>query len=317
MTQEQPTTTTTISIPMQNHPRTYLLLENDKKSNNLGPILRCAAAYNIHQVLAIGYAQCSVQGSHGASKHVQVVAFPTVKQAIASIHPDRKMVRVVGILLGAAADTINTNDDDDDDDGQREKSVSSAVREVREEMDAAIFRLGAAATNTTNHHQQVLSFPVGSRPFSSTDSTTNKNNSFIVHCFVINSKNKLGLVSSLARNCDSFVHIPQQQQQSIILGTINSSPLLDIPSSLSIVLHHYSEWRGLDERTYDGEVHKFELVHHQNNKKDEMEVRMERKNQRQEETKQKREEMDSKDSYWMTISLFDAADEIDGNSGDY
>ena len=40
----------------------YLLLENPRKSNNLGPILRCASAFGITTVIAVGYAKCAVEG---------------------------------------------------------------------------------------------------------------------------------------------------------------------------------------------------------------------------------------------------------------
>lgn len=40
----------------------YLLLENLRKSNNLGPILRCASAFGITTVIAVGYAKCAVEG---------------------------------------------------------------------------------------------------------------------------------------------------------------------------------------------------------------------------------------------------------------
>lgn len=40
----------------------YLLVENPRKSNNLGPIIRCANAFGISTIVAIGYAKCSVDG---------------------------------------------------------------------------------------------------------------------------------------------------------------------------------------------------------------------------------------------------------------
>jgi tRNA G18 (ribose-2'-O)-methylase SpoU len=40
----------------------FLLLENLTKSNNLGPILRCATAFGIRAVIAVGYAKCSTEG---------------------------------------------------------------------------------------------------------------------------------------------------------------------------------------------------------------------------------------------------------------
>jgi tRNA G18 (ribose-2'-O)-methylase SpoU len=55
------------------HPReTFLLLRNDRKSNTLGTVLRCASAFGIRRVVAVGYAKCNVAGSHGAAKNVEV-----------------------------------------------------------------------------------------------------------------------------------------------------------------------------------------------------------------------------------------------------
>ena len=43
-------------------PRLFILLENPSKGNNLGPILRCAIAFGINTVVAVGYEKCSVEG---------------------------------------------------------------------------------------------------------------------------------------------------------------------------------------------------------------------------------------------------------------
>lgn len=43
-------------------PQIFLLIENPKKSNNLGPVIRCATAFGISTIIAIGYAQCSTNG---------------------------------------------------------------------------------------------------------------------------------------------------------------------------------------------------------------------------------------------------------------
>ena len=44
-------------------PELFLLIENPSKSNNLGPILRCATAFGIRTVITIGYAKCSTEGT--------------------------------------------------------------------------------------------------------------------------------------------------------------------------------------------------------------------------------------------------------------
>jgi tRNA G18 (ribose-2'-O)-methylase SpoU len=44
-------------------PIIYGLIENPQKNNNLGPFLRCACAFGVDLVVAIGYDKCSVEGS--------------------------------------------------------------------------------------------------------------------------------------------------------------------------------------------------------------------------------------------------------------
>jgi hypothetical protein len=72
-------------------------------------------------------------------------------------------------------------------------------------------------------------------------------------CFVI-SKNWKGLPSSLANQCDFFVHIPHAEIS--VEGTLGGR-LLDPPSCLSIALHHFTAWAKYDERDFQG--HKFEV----------------------------------------------------------
>lgn len=43
-------------------PKLYLLMENKSKSNNLGPILRCATAFGIETMIVVGYSKCSTEG---------------------------------------------------------------------------------------------------------------------------------------------------------------------------------------------------------------------------------------------------------------
>lgn len=48
-------------------PPAYLLIENPRKSNNLGPLLRCANAFGITTIVAVGYASFAVEGIYQAS----------------------------------------------------------------------------------------------------------------------------------------------------------------------------------------------------------------------------------------------------------
>lgn len=257
---------------------TYLILENNKKSNNLGPVLRCAVAYGISTVIAIGFSQCSVQGSHGASKHVTIVAFPTVDQAIASINDDRSRISMVGVLGGVPVDGQIGN---------------SSIVNVQEDETAGVFRAVSAAASAESTPSEMKStkqsYPVGINWLEVSK----------IHCFAI-CKSKHGLSSLLARHCDRFVHIPHR-----CMG--GDQYLLDLPSCMSIVLHHFTTRAGYDERTFKG--HKFEL---QRPQQGEMEKSEERRRQRQEEKKRQYEEMEAGDMHTLGGGIFD-----DKNSGDY
>jgi tRNA G18 (ribose-2'-O)-methylase SpoU len=44
-------------------PQIFLLVENPSKNNNLGPLLRCASAFGIRTIVAVGFDKCAVQGA--------------------------------------------------------------------------------------------------------------------------------------------------------------------------------------------------------------------------------------------------------------
>ena len=58
-----------------NKKKWYLLLSNPSKSNHLGTLLRCAAAFDAHQVLLVGFDKFNPQGSFGSDKFLDIVAF--------------------------------------------------------------------------------------------------------------------------------------------------------------------------------------------------------------------------------------------------
>lgn len=201
-------------------PRLYLLLENPRKSNNLGPILRCAAAFGIAQVVAVGFDKCSTEGSHGAAKHVAMVAFPIVEQAVSYLRHSQGCTSLIG-LLGGVADAY-------DSDGY-------IVHKVQERIQVAVQQPPETLSSKR-------SFPIHVHPFVEGNC-----------CFVI-SKNWNGLPSFLANQCDFFVHIPHAAIP--VEGTLGGR-LLDTPSCLSIALHHFTAWAKYDERDFQG--HKFDV----------------------------------------------------------
>jgi len=147
-----------------------------------------------------------------------MVAFPTVDQAITYMRDDCACTSLVG-LLGGVADAYGCDGCDIVEEEDETHCVSLLV---------------AKETSSTKR-----SYPIHIRPFV-------KGNC----CFVI-SKNPKGLPSSLACHCDFFVHI------SHVNVAEDDSRLLDVPSCLSIALHHFTAWAKYDERVFQG--HKYEV----------------------------------------------------------
>lgn len=207
-------------------PRIFLLLENPKKSNNLGPILRCAAAFAVTQVVVVGYDKCNTEGSHGASKHVEMVAFPALYQAVEYLRLPLDQggcgcTSVMG-MLSAGAGAF-------DKEGYETRVKGGLV---------------SVANNLSTSSELPKSYPVHTNPFQ-------RGGNF---CIVL-SKNWKGLPASLAEVCDLFVHVPHSV---IVSEETEARLLLDAPSCLSITLHHLTQFMGYDERVFQG--HKFEVA---------------------------------------------------------
>jgi len=220
------------SQPLSVIPRVYLLLENPTKTNNLGPILRCANAFGITTVVAVGYAKCSVYGSHGASKNVQIIAYPTIEQAIAFLRSTECSCQSLVGLVGSVPDGFDTSGRTVHEDEENEKGIPLA----------RVLRNNSEGTKEL----AIRSFPVYVHPFS----TGNV-------CIVL-SKERLGLPLTLARHCDALVHVPHVAIQMGGDSNSRTPPLLDIQTCLSITLHHFTNWAGYDEQTFQG--HKFEII---------------------------------------------------------
>jgi tRNA G18 (ribose-2'-O)-methylase SpoU len=203
-------------------PQIFLLIENKRKGNNLGPILRCACAFGIKLIVVVGFELCSVEGSHGASKHVAVKGFPTADQAVGYVRNELCCSTIVG-LMGSYAELYST-------DGYSVRVDDDAQHADDSEI------ISAAGDNKVESTLQAKSFPIGSAPFQ-------KGNM----CIVL-SKQPRGLLETLARVCSFFVHVAHAE----INDTTEAPPLLDIQSSLSILLHHYTNWAGFCEHNFDG-----------------------------------------------------------------
>jgi len=239
----------------------------------------------------------SPPGSHGASKYVQIIAFPTVEQAVAFLHNDCHCPNLIGLLgpcpggydimpvietdgvvhayYPPCGTTTNTG-------GETVNNDNAALSLTQQDV----------LVNSSNNSKKV-SYPVHTRPFSSSSSPlsssavdANAGSSRIGYkntCWVVSKR--VGLPISLAQQCTQFVHVAQQ---TIVVPTIatttttttttknnnnqgfssppptlsSSSPLLllDTPACLSIALHEFTECMAgqyYGERPVHG--HKFQV----------------------------------------------------------
>jgi tRNA G18 (ribose-2'-O)-methylase SpoU len=240
------------------HPQVTLLIENPRKTNNWGPLLRCCAAFGIRQVFVVGFDKCNVRGSHGASKHVELIAFPSHQGAVDALTQDG--FQLVGLLQGVP----NAYDE------QGYPTVQKVImNETTNETDVLVVVSGVDGASDEGNNSgnnsgssssnPVLvlpqkSFPVHSRPFAKKT------------CLVVGKKTK-GLVWSLAQYCHSFVHIPHE---GILLAPDGSRECtapswLTVEASVSIVLHEYSAWAGYHnhdrgDTEYQGQKYKVEQI---------------------------------------------------------
>ena len=155
-------------------------------------------------------------GSHGASKNVQLIAFPTCDKALDFLRDSCRCQSVVGLLGPLPGGNDST--------GHELEENDSVISFWRRKCEIKSSR---------------LSFPLSSFPFEDGNI-----------CFAV-SKRSEGLPLSLARVCDSLIHIPHPH----VMG---ERPLIDPPACLAILLHEYTSWAGYNERTFQG--HKFDVV---------------------------------------------------------
>jgi hypothetical protein len=159
-----------------------------------------------------------------------MIAFPTVDQAVSYLRGQVECKSLVGLLGGVA------------------NAYDSSGYNVLEQDETFQVTVEASTERTTAKS----SYPIHSRPFVEGNC-----------CFVIG-KLSTGLPSSLASQCDFFVHIPHVDVSG------DDARLLDVPSCLSISLHHFTAWAQYDERGFQG--HKYEVGMTQQRNADEKEA---------------------------------------------
>lgn len=236
--------------------KSYLLIENPSKGNNLGPLLRCACAFGVTEVIFVGFAQCSTEGSHGSARHVSIRAFPTFEQAENYLRgKDCGVVDIVGVLGGTwnhhssspvcvYNNVCNVSEYKRTSADVNGRSVVRKLVAIDDGADSPTFRR-VCNSSDDNSHRYPPSIPAHRRKFRG-------NTAFFV------SKNWRGLPAEHAAICDSFLHVPH-----LAATTEESSQAMfvDIQSSISIILHHFTAWAQYDERESEGQ--KFDVAVYQ------------------------------------------------------
>eukprot|EP00563_Minutocellus_polymorphus_P020853 CAMPEP_0197725158 /NCGR_PEP_ID=MMETSP1434-20131217/6801_1 /TAXON_ID=265543 /ORGANISM="Minutocellus polymorphus, Strain CCMP3303" /LENGTH=283 /DNA_ID=CAMNT_0043310607 /DNA_START=16 /DNA_END=867 /DNA_ORIENTATION=- len=233
--------------------KSYLLIENSSKGNNLGPLLRCACAFRVTEVIFVGFAQCSTEGSHGSARHVPIRAFTSFEQAEKYLRgADCGVVDIVGVLGGTwnhrSSSAVDAYDDCEISEYDHTSDVngSSVVRRLVTiaSGDAVIptFRRVCESGGNASHNYPT-SIPVYRRQFRG-------NTAFLC------TKNWRGLPAEQARICDSFLHVPHLATEEPC-----QAMFVDIQSIISIVFHHFTAWAQYDERESEGQ--KFDVAVYQ------------------------------------------------------
>jgi hypothetical protein len=310
---EQNDTTQTMKTSNQTRPSAHivLLLENARKNNNWGPVLRCASAFGIQTVVIVGFATCCVRGSHGADQHVDIIAFPTVQQAVDFIRHEYYHQQHHHDLDN---DAISNNHEHDTSSTTRSPTATTAVADGMKivgllgavpggySSDGCRLRLeeddrGTDERETSSNPPAGLVQAVAEESFVNDDSSTtvvspfwsplSSSSSSSCRSYPVSnaarmrsalcpettqtvviaiSKDFHGLPASLARHCDAFCHVPHvaipgrrvadcaNARQKLIPPP---PPLLDLPSTLSIALHHITAHLGYREGEFHG--HKFQV----------------------------------------------------------
>jgi hypothetical protein len=212
----------------------FILIENPRKSTNWGPLLRCCAAFGIPQVVVVGYDICAVQGSHGASKHVELVAFPSHAGALNFLQSTCGCHHFVGLMGGVP----NAYDD-----------LGYAVVEENEKVKVVV--PGSTIPESSSLASTFpRSFPLHARPFKGKGDCC---------CLVVGKQSKgFPLSLSLAQLCNAFIHVPHGGASASALDFT----LLNTESCLSIVLADFYLWAEYPNGgDYKGQKYEVQKVH--------------------------------------------------------
>jgi hypothetical protein len=193
-------------------------------------------------------------GSHGAAKHVQLIAFPTHAQAAAFLRNDLNCSVIFG-LLGPLPGG--------------EQPCSLITTTDTSLVTFSIEKAGAMAPRFTSLPLDMLQIP---------------NHGNIAVAF---SKHQRGLPLPLAAVCDTLLHVPHHRcdDRQPERG-VPTRPLLDDVACFSILLHQLTLRSGYNEHSIVGHKYDVSLTGRQRQQEDLAEKRRAERTQRDKETQE-------------------------------
>ena len=231
-------------------------MENPSKSTHLGTLLRCAAAFNCHQVLLVGYDKFNCQGSFGSHLYLDIVVFPTWDSVYEYLRNgggenENENTEAVASTDDSIQSTNEQNETTTSHQNNNnpvtilgilgayggEETFSSNGVQVYEGDDSYASIVPPSPNKKQDTCIQHRSFPIDKRLFTADRDT----------CFIL-SRYKNEFPASQARICNGFVHVPHLSLD--VKETISKSNLMDTATILSITLHHYTAFAGYEERTF-------------------------------------------------------------------
>jgi len=229
-------------LSTNNKKKWYLLMSNPSKSTHLGTLLRCAAAFQVHQVLLVGYDKFNCQGSFGSHLFLDIVVFPSWD----SVHDylrrggddggNDNAKNSKNVEMGEGQDA-STNETPADEGGKSlpaknpvpiigilgaygggEEIFSPDGMPVYEDMESNVSAVPPKESAITDNLPASClpdrSFPVNTRPFS-TDV-----------CFLLPKDTRNGIPASQARMCSGYVHVPHLSFDNEASPTLKPSQII-------------------------------------------------------------------------------------------
>lgn len=230
-------------------------------------------------LLLSSFVSVCATGSHGASKHVTIIAFPTASQAVQYLRHELGCDTLFGLIGGLpngyddtngypVGEVIHSNRDDDNHENDLNHGVTNypdpdhqchlVQAYTADYLERIICSQGGLVVK-----QQLVpqSFSVTSLCASASLHDMNGNVRL-----AINSKNQLGFALDLAQHCLAFLHVPHVKIFKIKTTTnttdgCKTSHLLNAPYCLFVTFHHITQWLGYQEHEFHG--NKFKLKQQQ------------------------------------------------------